>query len=237
VESQGVRNARRASRRLGVDTVGYIQTKSRALAGRLRALAIATRRRLKLLRKNGTVKRDAAHSLRAQPVDDAAAGRRLLIPASLIGEIERLLRSYRSDEESHEGIVYLAGREQGGESIVLCVLSPSAVTSPGSFKTNSDANASVIRALAKLSLTLVGQVHSHPGSWVGHSHGDDIGAMVRFSGYWSLVVPWFARNGMLPLTSCGIHLYQDGRFHQLSDSAVFRRVYLIPASIDLRGEG
>src|SRR5207249_2957147 len=173
-------------------------------------------------------------SWREVSIDDDISGLSLVMGDVLIRETERLLRTYGTDKEPHEGIVYLAGRELQGESVALCALSPSAMTSFGSFETNSDANAAVIRVLADLGLTLVGQVHSHPGEWVDHSLGDDAGAMVRFKGYWSLIVPWFARKGMLPLSRCGVHVYQDGQFSRLSAAAVRSRIRVIPASIDLR---
>jgi hypothetical protein len=182
------------------------------------------------------VNRDAMRLWREQPIDDALAGCSLTIPASVIGETERLLRTYGTEGEAHEGVVYLAGREHGGESVALCALSPVAVTSPGSFQTHSDANARVVQILGDLSLTLIGQVHSHPGLWVGHSVGDDEGALVRFAGYWSLIVPFFARDGMLPIDRCGVHLYQRGHFSQLSTSAVHHRIRVVPTSVDLRAE-
>lgn len=168
------------------------------------------------------------------PIDDRTVGASLYFAAGALKEVERLLRTYGTDEESHEGIVYLGGLEIGDRAVVTTALSPTARTSFGSFQTGTKANQAVVVALRALRLTLVGQVHSHPGRWVDHSDGDDAGALVRFEGYWSLVVPMFARDGMQPMHACGVHQFQQGMFRRLSDAAVEARIYVSPASLDLR---
>ena len=42
------------------------------------------------------------------------------------------------------------------------------------------------------------------------------GALVKFAGYWSLVVPHFCGEGLRPLTRCGVHLFYQGRFARLT---------------------
>jgi hypothetical protein len=71
---------------------------------------------------------------------------------------------------------------------------------------------------------------------VDHSDGDDEGALVRFEGYWSLVVPLFARDGVLPIERCGVHVFRDGAFRRLSIEAIGTRVKVIPSVLDLRKE-
>ncbi len=166
-------------------------------------------------------------------IDHTCYGPTLFFPESILPVIERLLCSYGGGEE-HEGIVYLGGVETPRGSVALVAIGPQATTTWGSFETHVDANMAVVSTLASLGITLVGQVHSHPGQWVDHSDGDDEGALVRFSGYWSIVVPQFARQGLLPLTRCGIHIYQDGQFRRLSDAAVEARIRVIPCAADLR---
>jgi hypothetical protein len=150
-----------------------------------------------------------------------------------VPEIATLLRSY-GDGEAHEGVVYLGGVETAEQSVALVAIAPVATTTRGSFVTDASANTMVVSSLATLGLTLIGQVHSHPGDWVDHSDGDDTGALVWFQGYWSLVVPAFARRGLLSLTGCGIHLFDRERFARLTEPAVAARVRVIPQAIDLR---
>lgn len=173
---------------------------------------------------------------RARPVtiDDRVMGPSLYLSESVVLEIERLLPTYGAGEE-HEGIVYVGGLEVFDGAVALVALSPTAATTWGSFRTDIDANTAVVSALGNLGTSLVAQVHSHPSEWVDHSDGDDEGALVRFPGYWSLVVPSFARGGMRPLEVCGVHLYEEGKFARLTTKAVQARVRLVPASMDLRG--
>jgi len=167
------------------------------------------------------------------PMDGSLTGRRLVLPETLVPEIARLLRSY-GDGEAHEGVVYLGGVETSEQSVALLAIAPVATTTPGSFRTGLGANTAVVSTLATQRLILVAQIHSHPSDWVDHSDGDDRGALVRFEGYWSIVIPGFAGQGLLPLTRCGIHLYGQGRFARLTDAAVAARVRLIPVAVDLR---
>lgn len=122
------------------------------------------------------------------PLDRSVIGRRLLLPETLVREVDKLLRSY-GDGEPHEGVVYLAGVETPEQSVALLAIAPTASTTWGSFRTDLNANAAVVSTLATHGLSLIGQVDSHPGEWVDHSEGDDEGALVRFQGYWSLVFP------------------------------------------------
>jgi proteasome lid subunit RPN8/RPN11 len=171
--------------------------------------------------------------LRPIPADTTVVGRRLVFAHAIVPEIAEILRSYGGDE-THEGVVHLGGVETIDQSVALLAIAPIATTTPGSFRTDLAANTAVVAALATCGLTLIGQVHSHPGDWVDHSDGDDHGALIKFEGYWSVVVPTFARQGLLPLTRCGIHLYSHGRFARLTDAAVGARVRVIPQSVDLR---
>ena len=166
-------------------------------------------------------------------MDTNVTGRRLLFPHEIVPKIAKLLRSY-GGSEAHEGVVYVGGIETSEQSVALLAIAPVASTTRGSFRTYATANAAVVSTLAAQGLTVIGQVHSHPGDWVDHSDGDDEGAFVRFEGYWSLVVPTFARQGLLPFTRCGIHLYNQGHFARLTDAAVAARVRVIRPVIDLR---
>ncbi len=58
-------------------------------------------------------------------------------------------------------------------------------------------------------LTVVGDVHTHPGSWVHQSDIDSGSPMVAQKGHVALIVPEFA-NGRVDPAEVGVHLY-DGR--------------------------
>jgi proteasome lid subunit RPN8/RPN11 len=88
--------------------------------------------------------------------------------------------------------------------------------------------------LANAQLELVGQIHSHPGSFVDHSDGDDDMALMPYDGFYSLVVPNYASIGMQPLTICGIHVFEQSRFRRLKDSEVAKRFRVVDHLADLR---
>lgn len=171
---------------------------------------------------------------RPVPLDDGESGPCLWIPEAALLETERLLRTYGGAED-HEGIVYWGGVESPRGSVVVSAVGPEASTTWGSFRTDFEANTDLVNVLAQLELTLVGQVHSHPGEWVDHSDGDDSGAIVRFAGFWSLVVPHFASEGMRPVSTVGVHLFADGVFRRLTPRALSTRVRVLPTAVDLRG--
>ena len=152
----------------------------------------------------------------------------------VLDQTVEMLRQSGSAGKPHEGVIYWAGRRSGCESFVTTCIAPPARTTRGSFETSSEANAKVIMYLANNDLELIGQVHSHPGSSVGHSSGDEQGALMPYDGFLSVVVPHYARRGMRPLTVCGIHLFEKTRFRRLADCEIESCFHVVPYFADLR---
>jgi proteasome lid subunit RPN8/RPN11 len=90
--------------------------------------------------------------------------------------------------------------------------------------------------LSSTGLELIGQVHSHPGEFVGHSKGDDRRALMPYEGFLSVVVPHYAREGMLPLTICGVHVFESSRFRRLQTVEVEAQFRILPEFSDLRNQ-
>jgi hypothetical protein len=55
-----------------------------------------------------------------------------------------------------------------------------------------------------------------------------------FEGMVSLVVPWYGRVGLRPLSGLGVHQYQDGRWVLIESNSVRKRLTVVPTWIDLR---
>ena len=169
------------------------------------------------------------------PIDDDVGGAILLLSSSALSAAEILLRSFRGEEEEeHEGILWLVGAEWPDKTLVLAVVAPAAFTTPGSFTTHANSNARLVEFLASQRLQLVGQIHSHPGRWVDHSEGDDAGALVRYEGYWSIVVPEYCSRGCSELSHLGIHRYSNRAFRRLTVRACEARVRVILPAFDHR---
>jgi len=75
-------------------------------------------------------------------------------------------------------------------------------------------------------LRLLAQIHSHPGDWVEHSPYDD--QVVASRRGLSLVVPRYGRGVQLWPDRIGVHEWQDGYWHRLSQGLARRRVRLVP---------
>lgn len=156
------------------------------------------------------------------------------VPGAVIKATGQLVASYGALDEPHEGIAYWAGLPTETAWVVMCVLAPQACTTSGSYKTSAVANAFVIARVNELRLQILAQIHGHPSDWVGHSAGDDRGAFMPYPGFYSLVVPYYGRQGLLPMSKCGIHYYEGGRFVRLTSEEVTRRFIVVPTSVDLR---
>jgi proteasome lid subunit RPN8/RPN11 len=154
----------------------------------------------------------------------------LLVTEQVCTETARGLQSHSPPHESHEGVVYWAGvTDKLGAKLVLSVIVPEADTTPGSYDISPVANAAVVEAVHGHNAELVATVHSHPGEMTSHSERDSKAAQLPHDGYYSVVVPNYARDGVRPFTDCGVHLYRDGEFHELDSDTVQERVRAIPS--------
>jgi len=131
-------------------------------------------------------------------------------------------------------VVYWAGHRAGDERFITTCIAPTAQTTRGSFSTSSVTNAKVIMYLANADLELLGQVHSHPGSFIDHSDGDDERALMPYEGFYSVVVPYYASHGMRPLKMCGVHVFEESVFRRLGNSEIEDRFRVVDEFADLR---
>ncbi len=162
----------------------------------------------------------------------------VLVPEAIYTHTRRGLRSHSPATEEHEGVVYWAGTTVPSLDtvVVLSCLVPTAETGPGRFDVSAGAYARIVEAVHDHDLQLLARVHSHPGSWTGHSDKDD-GPNLVYDGFYSIVVPDYAANGVQPLTDCGVHRFEDTEFKQLDSTEVaqtFRTITSPPQYIDTR---
>jgi hypothetical protein len=149
------------------------------------------------------------------------------IAAGVVARTRTLLCGSGTTSERHEGVVYWAGRHVGDQLFVLTCLQPFAATTAGSFSTSARSNAEAIVTMARSEVTLLAQVHSHPGWLVDHSGGDDRDALMPFEGLLSIIVPNYAQDGLLPLTKCGVHVFTQSRFKRLTVDEVTSRFRVV----------
>ncbi len=145
-----------------------------------------------------------------------------VLPQDIISSTERILSEYGRRRPPHEGLVYWGGKEESGRITVSTLIAPKTDSDYGRVSTSCRSNFDVVRVLNKYKGIQVAQVHSHPGTWVDHSFGDDELAAFKVNGLLSVVVPSYCYRGMLPLASCGVHRYANGEFIRLSPDYVRR---------------
>ncbi|MHA1962240.1 MAG: hypothetical protein ACW99U_18710 [Candidatus Thorarchaeota archaeon] len=143
-----------------------------------------------------------------------------IIPETAIQDTEKVLNEYGLMTPSNEGMVYWAGARLEDLIIVRMVIAPDTESNFGRVSTSRRSNFDVIGVLNEYSHFEVAQVHTHPDDWVDHSWGDDMWAAFKIEGLLSILVPNYCRDGMLPLSDCGVHRFAGGGFIRLSDEYV-----------------
>jgi hypothetical protein len=156
------------------------------------------------------------------------------IQDAVLNETVRLLRPKNNPKNEHERVVYWAGKDFGSEWIVTTCIAPRAHTTRGSFSVSAESNARVIGLLNELSVVLLGQLHTHPGTWIEHSDGDNEGAFMPYDHFLSIIVPVYGQMGLWPLNKCGVHRFRKRAFYRLSDSEIKTEFNVLPSSCNLR---
>ena len=163
--------------------------------------------------------------------EDEYAYPTIIVPEQVCEATTRGLRSHGPQGTDHEGVVIWAGvtiENMGAKFVTSCIV-PEADTSPGSFDITPAADARVVQTINEYDLSGIGLLHSHPGPNTDHSRGDEKDAGLVFDGYYSIVVPNYGTDGVRPLTQCGVHRYEQGRFRRLSNDIVEQQFVTIPS--------
>jgi hypothetical protein len=142
-----------------------------------------------------------------------ADNKKYMIPNRAIMYTEKVLSDY-------EGLVYWAGRKDVDVIRVELVIAPRTDSAARRVMTSPESNMKMIQVLDKYDMIHLGQVHSHPGSWVDHSEGDDEYAAFKINGLLSLVVPSYCKDGMMPIETCGVHRFEQDHFIRFTDEYV-----------------
>jgi len=168
------------------------------------------------------------------PIDDSTRGAKLYLTEAVVEAIDLCLPKH-VDGEDHENVLYIAGFIDSSRRVGCAVIAPEAETGWGYYSTSRDSHSAVLEFLGNSGLSVVAQVHCHPGAGTEHSDADDDLAFVHVEGHWSLVIPLYGLRGMMPLSACGIHRFSGGQFWLLSPEAAETRVIITPSFTDLGG--
>ncbi|OMP31904.1 Mov34/MPN/PAD-1 family protein [Mangrovimonas sp. DI 80] len=162
------------------------------------------------------------------------------ISSNVISFTEKVLSEYGNLKPSNEGFVFWAGTICENTFIINTVIAPETDSDERRVTILPMENFYYVKELSNLDVIHIGQVHSHPEDWVGHSEGDDEWAPFKNDGMISIVVPSYCENGMMPLRTCGVHRFQNGNFYRLTDGYVDEHFEVSDFKanlIDLRRDG
>jgi hypothetical protein len=129
--------------------------------------------------------------------------------------LERTWHLLRQDGRRQvESTVLWGGRRFGDQAVIWNVLYPSGhdVERHGGFlRTGPDTTAAMGRWLRQQDSRGLIQVHSHPGSWIGHSKTDDDFPIASSEGFVSIVWPSYGES-LATLAELGVHQLEQGKW-------------------------
>ena len=139
-----------------------------------------------------------------------------LLPEDLIQQSIEVMRPHGA--AGNEGLALWLGRETNSAIEITHLVE---VSGPG-FKTSPLYMGLSMRAMAKLTdladqldRYLVGQIHSHPGTFVELSDLDKAHG-IRVPNYLSIVCPYYAQRPSTRLSDCGIHVFEGGHYRRIN---------------------
>ncbi|PAU95392.1 hypothetical protein CK503_04135 [Aliifodinibius salipaludis] len=156
------------------------------------------------------------------------------VTEAVISQTRNILTEYSKEGiRGHEGLVFWCGRELNNLTIFTSVIAPN--TEHGAHRVMVDEKdfGQCSRRARANRLTILCQVHSHPGSDTVHSDGDDHLIIMPFEGMLSIVVPNYGR-GFTDLSESTIHQFNDGSWFVCSEDSVKQNLHVLPNFIDLR---
>lgn len=151
---------------------------------------------------------------------------------AMLNQSARLLASFAAEQDS-EGVVYWFGLELGNLAVVTTLVVPDADTRDGCVFTSAATNAEALTVAVNTPLVLLGQAHSHPFDFIGHSRVDDRDTFAQFPGSISVVVPFYGRSGM-NLLECGVHRHTGGKYHRIGTAHIDEHIRILPGAVDFR---
>lgn len=167
---------------------------------------------------------------RTRPLPSSHPAGRLLVAAAVVDATLESLRKRRGRDGRHEGLVFWAGRSSGPDTLVLSAVVPVVRSSPGSVHAAESEVGRAARAVRRLGLGILVQVHSHPGDDTRHSDGDDDLVLMPFEGMWSLVVARYGDVEFEGPGAVGVHQFLGGRWCWIPSEA--GAVAVVPATAE-----
>jgi hypothetical protein len=160
--------------------------------------------------------------------------RRWLLPHDLLSSSIEVMRPLGA--QGREGLALWFGTlDDDGVAKVTHLVQP---VGPG-FRSNALYLRLSMRAVGQLTdfadnlgVFLIGQVHSHPGTFVDLSELD-VRQGFRFQDFLSLVCPHYAQRPNTRLSDCGTHTFDNGSYRRMARPEMESRLVIGPSSTDV----
>lgn len=136
-----------------------------------------------------------------------------------------------------ERVAFLDGVASGPAAVdggvVTTVTLPHADESDSHWDVDAHEMSRAGRHLRAHGLVRLAQVHSHPGSWAGHSEEDDELAYSQAPGTVSIVLPAYGLT-CPGLGDAGVHVREARAWRRLDRDEVHGLLTIVPSLLDLR---
>ncbi len=152
-----------------------------------------------------------------------------ILPKTLLASSIEIMAPY--GRLGSEGLALWLGREETGDGVrathVLNVHGPGFISGPQQLHLSDRAMSRITDVAADLNTFLIGQIHSHPGTFIQLSQVDVVHG-IRIEGYLSLVCPHYAQKLNTAWGDCGFHVFEGADYRQLHSREIASRVYFDP---------
>ena len=173
---------------------------------------------------------------RTRPLPTGQLRGKFLLTGQILEGTRRALEFFDQagrKDGGHEGIALWAGYQAGSATVFTTVIVPRAEHSFGSVFVSAEALGEASRQARSQGVSILAQVHSHPGFDTRHSDGDDELILLPFEGMLSLVAPNFGRN-LRALEKMSVHQLQEGVWTLCDQDSVAAGIKTISPFIELQ---
>lgn len=156
------------------------------------------------------------------------------LPEDLLHRSIEIMRPHGA--RGNEGLALWLGTNDDAERVKVThaieIYGSGFVTAPLRMQLSFRAMATLTSLADRLDRYLVGQIHSHPATFIDLSLVDkELG--IRVPDYLSVVCPHYAQRPDITLGDCGVHTFDSARYRRLSSAEISRRVVQIGEHIDI----
>lgn len=132
-----------------------------------------------------------------------------------------------------ENLVFWGGFESNGCTFFTTLIIPNVDATSQSVFVDAKEMGIINKQSRQNGVSILAQVHSHPGSYSYHSDGDDNLILFPYNGMLSLIVPYYSQKAK-SLSDFSIHQMHGGRWYLAPKYSVEKNIHVVPTEIKTR---